>query len=388
MFLPFKIKGRTLRNRIVVSAMDMYSSVDGVPGDFHLMHLGARAAGGAALVMTEMVCVSPEGRITPGCGGLWTDEQRDAWKRIVDFGHSMGALMGAQIGHSGRKGSTKLMWEGIDQPLEEGNWPIMAASPLPYLPGVSQVPKEMTRKDMDEVREQFVASARRAADAGFDVLELHCAHGYLLSGFLSPVTNQRTDEYGGSLENRLRYPLEVFDAIKAVWPEDRPMFVRVSATDWVPDGLTQQDSLDIAKAFAEHGVDVVDVSTGQVTSAEKPAYGRSYQTPYADRIRNIVGVPTMAVGAISSWDDANTTIAAGRADLTAIGRPHIYDPHWTLHAAADQGVRVPWLEWPTPYIAGSWKPPAGRADEPKPRLQLQAPESVSAARPSRWRPED
>ncbi len=386
MFLPFTIKGRTLRNRVVVSAMDMYSSVDGVPGDFHLVHLGARAMGGAALVMTEMVCVSPEARITPGCGGLWNDEQQAAWARIVDYGHRFGALMGCQLGHSGRKGSTRLMWEGIDQPLPEGNWPLVAASPLPYLPGVSQVPREMTREDMHWVREEFVASARRAAVAGFDVLELHCAHGYLLSGFLTPVSNQRSDDYGGSVENRLRYPLEVFDAVKAVWPADRPLFVRVSATDWVDDGLTQEDSIAIARAFAEHGADVIDVSTGQTTSEGQPAYGRSYQTPYADRIRNIVGVATMAVGSISSWDDANTTVAAGRSDLTAIGRPHLYDPHWTLHAAAEQGVRVPWLRWPDQYLAGSRIPPAGRAAEPKPRLELSAPASVAASRASRWRP--
>jgi len=386
MFLPFTIKGRTLRNRVVVSAMDMYSSVDGVPGDFHLVHLGSWAMGGAALVMTEMVCVSPKGRITPGCGGLWTDEQQEAWSRIVAYGHDFGALMGCQLGHSGRKGSTRLMWEGIDQPLHEGNWPLIAPSPIPYLDGISQVPREMTREDMDSVRDDFVAAARRAAAADFDVLELHCAHGYLLSGFLTPVSNQRTDEYGGSLENRLRYPLEVFDAVKAVWPEDRPLFVRVSATDWVPDGLSQEDSIAIAAAFAEHGADVIDVSTGQTTSEAKPAFGRSYQTPYADRIRNVTGVATMAVGSISSWDDANTTVAAGRADLTALGRPHLYDPHWTLYAAAEQGVSMPWLRWPDQYLAGSRKPPAGRSEEPKPRLELKPAESVSASRPSRWRP--
>ena len=386
MFLPMTIKGRTLRNRVVVSAMDMYSAEDGVPGDFHLVHLGSRAMGGAALVMTEMVCVSPEGRITPGCGGLWNAEQQAAWSRIVDFGHRFGALMGCQLGHSGRKGSTKLMWEGIDQPLDSGNWPLIAASPLPYLPGVSQVPREMTRADMDWVREEFVHAATRAAAAGFDVLELHCAHGYLLSGFLTPLSNTRSDEYGGSLENRLRYPLEVFDAVKAVWPDDRPLFVRVSATDWVEGGLSQDDSIEIARAFAEHGADVIDVSTGQTSADAKPAYGRSYQTPYADRIRNVAGIATMAVGSISSWDDANTTIAAGRADLTALGRPHLYDPHWTLHAAAEQGVFLPWLRWPDQYLAGSRKPPAGRADEPKPRLELQPEKGVAAERPSRWRP--
>jgi anthraniloyl-CoA monooxygenase len=381
MFLPYSMRGVVLPNRVAVSAMDMYSSVDGVPGDFHLVHLGSKALGGAGLVMTEMVCVSPEGRITPGCGGLWNDEQEQAWRRIVDFGHTTFAKMGIQVGHSGRKGSTKVMWEGIDQPLDDGNWPIMAPSAIPYL-AHSQVPAEMTRDDMDIVRDQFVETTKRAARAGFDVLELHCAHGYLLSSFLTPISNKRTDEYGGSLENRLRYPLEVFDAVRAVWPQDRPMFVRISASDWVPDGVTFDDILDIARAFKEHGVDVIDVSSGQTTPDAKPEYGRSYQTPFADRIRNIVGIDTMAVGAISSWDDVNTNIAAGRSDLCAIGRPHLYDPQWTLHAAADQGVKVP---WPTPYVGGSWKPPAGRAEDPKPRLEL-VPQSASMDRPKRWRP--
>ena len=381
MFLPYRVRDVVLPNRVAVSAMDMYSSVNGVPGDFHLVHLGSKALGGAGLVMTEMVCVSPEGRITPGCGGLWNDDQEAAWTRIVDFGHTTFAKMGIQIGHSGRKGSTKVMWDGIDQPLDEGNWAIMGPSPLPYLPH-SQVPAEMTRVDMDVVRDQFVETTLRAARAGFDVLELHCAHGYLLSSFLTPVSNQRTDEYGGSLENRLRYPLEVFDAVRAAWPEDRPMFVRISASDWVPDGISFDDILDIARAFKEHGVDVIDVSSGQTTPDAKPEYGRSYQTPFSDRIRNIVGIDTMAVGAISSWDDVNTNIAAGRADLCAIGRPHLYDPQWTLHAAADQGVKVP---WPMPYVGGSWKPPAGRAEDPKPRLEL-VPQDASMNRPKRWRP--
>lgn len=381
MFLPYQVRSVVLPNRVAVSAMDMYSSVDGVPGDFHLVHLGSKALGGAGLVMTEMVCVSPEGRITPGCGGLWNDDQEVAWKRIVDFGHTTFAKMGIQIGHSGRKGSTKVMWEGIDQPLDSDNWPIMAPSPLPYLAN-SQVPAEMTRADMDLVRDQFVETTVRAARAGFDVLELHCAHGYLLSSFLTPVSNHRTDEYGGSLENRLRYPLEVFDAVRAAWPADRPMFVRISATDWVPDGITFDDVLEIARAFKDHGVDVIDVSSGQTTPDAKPEYGRSYQTPFSDRIRNVVGIDTMAVGAISSWDDVNTNIAAGRSDLCAIGRPHLYDPQWTLHAAADQGVKVP---WPTPYVGGSWKPPAGRAEDPKPRLQL-VPEAERFNRPKRWRP--
>jgi len=289
--------------------------------------------------------------------------------------------MGIQIGHAGRKAATKLMWEGIDQPLETGGWPIIGPSPIPYLPN-SQVPREMTRADMDEVLAEFVETARRAARAGFDVLELHCAHGYLLSSFLTPVSNQRSDEYGGSLENRLRFPLEVFDAVRAAWPEDRPMFVRLSASDWVPEGISFDDTLDIARAFAEHGVDVIDVSSGQTTPDARPEYGRSFQTPFADRIRNIVGVDTMAVGAISSWDDVNTNIAAGRSDLCAIGRPHLYDPQWTLHAAADQGVEV---EWALPYKGGSWKPPAGRAEDPKPRLEL-VPADARMNRPKRWQP--
>lgn len=381
MFLPFRLRGVELPNRVVVSAMDMYSSVDGVPQDFHMVHLGARALGGAGLVMTEMVCTSAQGRITPGCGGLWNDEQTEAWRRIVDFVHTTPSKIGLQLGHSGRKGSTKLMWDGIDQPLEEDNWEIIAPSPLPYL-DVSQVPREMTRADMDAVLEEFVEAAKRGAAAGFDLLELHCAHGYLLSSFLTPVSNARTDEYGGSLENRLRFPLEVFDAIRAVWPPDRPMSVRISASDWVDDGLTVEDSVAIAQAFADHGVDIVDVSTGQTTPKAKPAYGRSYQTPFADRIRNRTKVATMAVGSISSWDDVNTIIAAGRADLCALGRPHLYDPAWTLHAAADQDFRMP---WPNQYKAGSRKPPAGRNEDPKPRLELVAP-PAGFDRPKRWRP--
>ena len=381
MFLPFRLRGVELPNRVVVSAMDMYSSVDGVPQDFHMVHLGARALGGAGLVMTEMVCTSAQGRITPGCGGLWNDEQTQAWSRIVDFVHTTPSKIGLQLGHSGRKGSTKLMWDGIDQPLDEGNWEIIAPSPLPYL-DVSQVPREMSRADMESVLEEFVEAAKRGAEAGFDLLELHCAHGYLLSSFLTPISNKRIDEYGGSLENRLRFPLEVFDAIRAVWPQDRPISVRISASDWVDDGLTVEDSVAIAQAFADHGVDIVDVSTGQTTPKAKPAYGRSYQTPFADRIRNRTKVATMAVGSISSWDDVNTIITAGRADLCALGRPHLYDPAWTLHAAADQDFRVP---WPNQYKAGSRKPPAGRNEDPKPRLELVAP-PAAFDRPKRWRP--
>ncbi|MEU3249868.1 bifunctional salicylyl-CoA 5-hydroxylase/oxidoreductase [Streptomyces sp. NPDC006997] len=371
MFTPFRLRGLTLRNRVVVSPMDLYSAVDGVPGDFHLAHLGTRALGGAALVMTEMVCVSEHGRITPGCAGLWNARQTEAWRRITDFAHTHapGTAIGVQLGHSGRKGSTKLMWEGMDEPLDDGNWPLVAASPLPYRPD-SQTPRELTRAQLTDLREEFAAAARRAARAGFDLLELHCAHGYLLSGFLSPLTNRRTDAYGGSLERRLRFPLEVFDAVRAVWPEDRPMTVRISATDWAEGGTTAAESVAVARAFAAHGADAVDVSTGQVVADERPEFGRSYQTPYADRIRHEAGVPVIAVGAISSWDDVNSLILAGRADLCALARPHLYDPHWTLHAAAEQGYDGPGAVWPAPYRAGSRPPRTGRTDAPRPRLTL------------------
>ncbi|MFD4645439.1 bifunctional salicylyl-CoA 5-hydroxylase/oxidoreductase [Streptomyces sp. NPDC058441] len=371
MFTPLRLRDLTLRNRVVVSPMDMYSAQAGVPGDFHLVHLGARALGGAGLVMTEMVCVSPEGRITPGCTGLYTTEQATAWRRITEFAHTQapGTAVGVQLGHSGRKGSTKLMWEGIDEPLPDGNWPLVAASPLPYKPG-SQTPHELATGELADVREQFTSAALRAADAGFDLLELHCAHGYLLSGFLSPLSNHRTDAYGGSLTNRLRFPLEVFDAVRDVWPGDRPMTVRISATDWAEGGTDAHDAVEIARAFAAHGADAIDVSTGQVVADEKPAYGRSYQVPFADRIRNETGIPVISVGAISSWDDVNSLILAGRTDLCALARPHLYDPHWTLHAAAEQGYAGPGVAWPKPYEAGSRPPQTGRSDAPKPRLTL------------------
>ncbi|MEV7063257.1 bifunctional salicylyl-CoA 5-hydroxylase/oxidoreductase [Streptomyces collinus] len=371
MFTPFRLRGLTLRNRVVVSPMDMYSAVDGVPGDFHLVHLGARALGGAGLVMTEMVCVSEQGRITPGCAGLYTGRQAEAWKRITNFVHDRapGTAIGVQLGHSGRKGSTKLMWEGMDEPLEEGNWPLVAPSALPYKE-FSQTPRELSRAQLTDIREQFAAAAVRAARAGFDLLELHCAHGYLLSGFLSPLTNRRTDAYGGSLEKRLRFPLEVFDAVRNVWPGERPMTVRISATDWAEGGTSAEDAVGIARAFAAHGADAIDVSTGQVVADEQPEFGRSYQTPFADRIRHTTGIPVIAVGAISSWDDVNSLILAGRTDLCALARPHLYDPHWTLHAAAEQGYTGPGATWPAPYRAGSRRPQTGRTDAPKPRLSL------------------
>ncbi|WP_410636851.1 bifunctional salicylyl-CoA 5-hydroxylase/oxidoreductase [Amycolatopsis sp. lyj-346] len=386
MFQPFRLGELELPNRIVVSPMDMYSAEDGVPGDFHLVHLGSKALGGAGLVMTEMVCVSPEGRITPGCGGLYTPEQEAAWKRIADFVHARTpSRIGVQLGHSGRKGSTKLMWDGIDEPLPSGNWEICAPSALPYSER-NQVPRELSTADLAEIRSQFVACAEAAARAGFDVLELHCAHGYLLSSFLSPLTNRRKDSYGGSLENRLRFPLEVFDAVRAVWPAERPMTVRISATDWCEGGIDADDAVEIARAFAAHGAAGIDVSTGQVVSEERPQYGRSYQTPYADRIRNEIGdeygIAVIAVGAISSYDDVNSLILAGRADLCALGRTHLYDPQWTLHAAAEQGYPMP---WPKPFAAGSRKPQTGRSDGPEPRLDLVRSGPAGTAH-ARWRP--
>jgi anthraniloyl-CoA monooxygenase len=366
MFQPFRLRGITVRNRVVVSPMDMYSAEDGLIGDFHLVHLGSRALGGAGLVMTEMVCVSPEGRITPGCAGLYAPAHEDAYRRLVDFVHRhTDAKIGIQLGHSGRKGSTRLMWDGIDEPLPVGNWPLLAPSPLPYL-AAGPVPREMSADDMRAVLHQFVQAALAAERAGFDLLELHCGHGYLLSSFLTPLGNHRTDSYGGSLDNRLRYPLEVFDAVRDAWPRNKPVTVRISATDWAQGGLEAEDSVEIAAAFAAHGADAIDVSTGQTTPEAHPAYGRSYQTPFADRIRNVVGIPTIAVGAISSHDDVNSIILAGRADLCALGRPHLYDPAWTLHAAADQDFRDD--GWPVQYRAGSRKPPSGRTNEPRSRL--------------------
>jgi anthraniloyl-CoA monooxygenase len=367
MFMPLALRGLELHNRVVVSPMDMYSAVDGTPGEFHLVHLGARALGGAALVMTEMICVSAPGRITPGCAGMWSEEHVAAWRRIVDFCHEHGqGAVGAQIGHSGRKGSTKLMWDGIDEPLESGNWPVIGPSPLAYGPQ-NQVPREMTREDMDMVLAQFVAATRGALEAKFDLLELHCAHGYLLSSFLSPLSNLRQDSYGGSLEGRARFPLEVFDACRSVWPVEKPMSVRISATDWVPGGFEPDEAVQFARMLHERGCDIVDVSSGQVSRLEKPAFGRSYQTPFADRIRNEVGIPTIAVGAISSYDDVNTIVVAGRADMCALARPHLYDPHWTLHAAAEQGYAE--VHWPVQYRAGSRRPPSGRADEVRKELE-------------------
>ncbi len=354
MLTPFKVRGLTLKNRILVSPMATYSAVDGLVQDLHLVHLGARAMGGAALVFVEMTSPNAEGRITPGCPGLWNDAQQAALGRIVQFAHGQtSAKIGLQLGHSGPKGSTQVGWEGTDEPLPAGantpNWDLIAASPIAYGPQ-NQTPRAMTRADMDVLTAQFVAATQRAADAGFDWLELHCAHGYLLSSFICPLTNTRTDAYGGSLESRCRYPLEVFSAMRAVWPEDKPMSVRISAHDWAPGGNTADDAVQMAHWFKAAGCDVIDVSSGQTTRAAKPIYGRMYQTPFSDRIRNEVGIATIAVGAITEADHANSIIAAGRADLCAVARPHLADPAWTLHEAAKLGSTA--VEWPRQYESG------------------------------------
>lgn len=349
-FQPFKLRDMELKNRLVMSPMCMYSATDGVPDDFHLVHYGTRAMGGAGLIFTEMTCVAPDARITPGCTGLWNDDQEAAWKRIVEFvrGHS-NAKFCLQLGHAGRKGATKLMWEGMDRPLDEDAWPVVSASPIAYYPE-SQVPQELTRADMDRIRDQFVAAVERAERLGFDMIELHCAHGYLLASFLSPLTNTRTDEFGGSVENRLRFPLEVFSAMRAAWPKHKPMSVRVSATDWAEGGLSDEDSVAIAEAFGQAGVDLVDVSTGQTVNWSSPIYGRMFQTPYSDQIRNEAQVSTMCVGNITSADQANTILVAGRADLVAIGRPHLVDPFFAANAAAWYGE--PYLQTVPQYEPG------------------------------------
>ncbi|MDP3853662.1 bifunctional salicylyl-CoA 5-hydroxylase/oxidoreductase [Phenylobacterium sp.] len=349
MFQPYRLREMELANRVVLSPMCTYSADEGLPADWHLVHLGARALGGAGLIFTEMTTVSPTARITHGCAGIYTDEQEAGWRRVVEFAHANSAAkICLQLGHAGRKGATKLMWDGMDQPLEAGGWPLISASAIPYYPN-SEIPRPMTSEDMDEVKADFLAAAVRGERAGFDMLELHCAHGYLLASFVSPLTNSRTDEYGGSLENRLRFPLEVFDAIRDVWPREKPMSVRISATDWKEGGVTAAESVAIAQAFAEHGCDLVDVSTGQTVPDAKPIFGRMFQTPFSDRIRNSVSVSTMCVGAISTPDQVNTILAAGRADLVAVGRGHLADPSFTLRAAAWYGVK---LDCPPQYLPG------------------------------------
>ena len=346
MFTPFTLRDMVLSNRVVVSPMCQYSSDDGMPDEWHLVHIGSRAVGGAGLVFVEMTDVSREARISPGCTGMYKPEHVTAWKRIVEFvRRNSSSKIAMQLGHAGRKASTQRMWEGMDEPLPSGNWPIISASPLPYYPH-SQVPKEMTRADMDEVKRDFVRAAEMTNEAGFDLLELHFAHGYLMASFISPLTNKRTDQYGGSLENRMRFPLEVFDAVRMVWPAHKPMSVRISAVDWHPAGMQPSDAVEVARLLKAHECDITDVSAGQTIADAKPQYGRQFQTPFADRIRHEVGIATMAVGNISSYQDVNTILAAGRADLCVLARAHLWDPYWTRHAAYEQGYPLP---WPDPY---------------------------------------
>ncbi|MGH1415082.1 MAG: bifunctional salicylyl-CoA 5-hydroxylase/oxidoreductase [Pelagimonas sp.] len=351
MFAPFKLRDMSLKNRIVLSPMAQYKAEDGCPTDWHLIHYGERAKGGAGLIYTEMTCVSADGRITPGCPGLYAPEHQTAWARLNEFVHrETGAKTCCQLGHAGRKGSTRLGWEGMDVPLETGNWPLLNASAIPWSDG-NAMPKAMTRADMDLVRDQFVAAAQMADRAGFDMIELHAAHGYLISSFITPVSNTRTDDYGGSLDNRLRFPLEVFEAMRAVWPVEKPMSVRISANDWLGDGgVTPQEAVRIAQAFQTAGADIIDVSAGQTSTEAQPVYGRMFQTPFSDRIRNEAGIKTMAVGNIYEADHVNSILMAGRADLVCLGRPHLADPYWTLHAATDLGDRRE--IWPQPYEAG------------------------------------
>ncbi len=373
MFTPFTARGVTLKNRVVVSPMAQYSAEDGVVGDYHLVHLGARAMGGAGLVFAEMTCVSPEGRITPGCPGIYTSAQSAAWQRVVDWVHANSdAKFGMQIGHAGAKGSTRLAWDGIDQPLESDNWEIVSASPQQYLDGVSQMSRAMGRDEMEAAKAAFVAATRAAAEIGVDWLELHCAHGYLLSSFISPLTNRRDDAYGGDLGGRLRYPLEVFAAIRAVWPAERPISVRISAHDWVEGGIVPADAVLIARAFKEAGADLIDCSSGQVSKRERPVYGRMFQTPFADRIRQEAGIATIAVGAISEADHVNSIIAAGRADLCAVARPHLANPAWTLTEAARIGYTP--VEWPRQYRSAKGQLEAGfaRARQAMPARQAEA----------------
>jgi anthraniloyl-CoA monooxygenase len=351
MFTPFRLRGMLLENRVVVSPMDQYSAVDGVPTDWHLVHLGSRAVGGAGLVYVEMTCVSPEGRITPGCTGLWNEAQRDAFRRIADFCHANSkAKLCMQIGHSGRKGSTQLGWQRMDHPLEAGNWPLVSASPIPYYEGISQVPKELSSSGMQEIIRQFEKSTQLADEAGFDMLELHLAHGYLLGSFISPLTNKRADEYGGSIENRMRFPLAVWNACRKRWPEGKPMSARISATDWAPGGLSGADLMALTRMLKDAGCDLIDCSTGQTVPQQKPVYGRMYQAPFADWVRNETGIATMTVGAVTSADQVNTLLASGKADLVALGRPHLANPHFTLQASA-------WYQhagqfWPPQYLPG------------------------------------
>jgi anthraniloyl-CoA monooxygenase len=350
MFTPFRLRDLVLPNRIVVSPMCQYSAEDGMPDDWHLVHLGSRAMGGAGLVIAEMTDVSREARISPGCTGMYKPEHVKGWKRVTDFVHRhTEGKIALQLGHAGRKASTRLLWEGYDEPLKDGNWPIMAASPLPYKPH-SQVPREMNRADMEAAIADYVRAAHMAEEAGFDMLEIHMAHGYLLNTFISPLTNRRKDDYGGSLANRMRFPLEVYRAVRAAWPSGKPISARISAHDWKEGGTEPRDAVEIARLLKAAGVDIVDVSSGQVVSDEQPQYGRLFQTPFADRIRLELGMPTMAVGGISSFEDVNSILAAGRADLCVIARAHLFDPYWTRHAAYNLGwIGTDKLAWPKQY---------------------------------------
>ncbi|MGR3344533.1 MAG: oxidoreductase, partial [Paracoccaceae bacterium] len=364
MFAPFTLREMTLKNRVVVSPMAQYKAVDGCPTDWHLIHLGERAKGGAGLVYTEMTCVSPEGRISPGCTGLYAPEHEVAWRRITEFVHAeTQAKICCQIGHSGRKGSTQLGWEDIDTPLNSGNWDLVSASAIPWSAG-NATPREMNRTDMNEICDQFVSATQMAERAGFDMVELHAAHGYLISSFISPLSNVRDDDYGGALENRMRFPLEVIGAMRAAWPAHKPMSVRISANDWVGDGgVTPQEAVQIARMFENAGADIIDVSAGQTSTDAKPVYGRMFQTPFSDRIRNEAGIATMAVGNIYETDHVNSILMAGRADLVCLARAHLVDPYWTLHAATAIGDRHE--PWPLPYLNGrdqAWRL-ADREDE-------------------------
>lgn len=351
MFVPFRVRGLELANRVCVSPMAQYRAKDGTPNEWHFVHYAERAKGGAGLVFTEMTCVSPEGRISPGCTGLYASEHLNAWQRIVEFVHTeTDAKIAIQLGHSGAKGSTQLGWEESDAPLATGNWPVLAPSAVAWSPQ-NQTPREMARADMDQIRDEFVRSAEMAARIGFDWLELHYAHGYLMSSFITPLTNKRTDEYGGPLENRMRFPLEVFRTVRKVWPDEKPISVRISAHDWVtPEGVRPQDAVEIARLLSEAGVDLIDVSAGQTSTHARPVYGRMFQTPFSDRIRNEAGVATLAVGNIYEPDHVNSILMAGRADLVCLARPHLSDPYWTLHAAAD--LRYDGVRWPKPYWPG------------------------------------
>jgi anthraniloyl-CoA monooxygenase len=347
MFTPFRLREVVIPNRVVMSPMCQYVADDGAVGDWHLVHLGSRAIGGAGLVMAEMTDVSRDARISVGCAGLYKSEHAAAWKRVVEFVHRESpAKIGIQLGHAGRKGATRRLWEGDNEPLPDGRWPLVSASPIPYFPDRSPVPREMTRTDMDAAVEDYAHAATLARDAGFDLLEIHMAHGYLLASFISPLTNTRVDRYGGSLENRMRFPLEVFGACRAVWADEKPMSARISAVDWAPGGMNPEDAVDVARMLKAHGCDVVDVSAGQTVPDQRPAYGRLFQTPFADRIRHDAGIATMAVGNISSYMDVNTIVAAGRADLCLLARAHLFDPYWTRHAAYMLGYPLP---WPDPY---------------------------------------